>query len=276
MNMQTIAVLMTCFNRKAKTLKCLEHLHAQLPVEGYQTDVYLTNDGCTDGTPQAVRTQFPKVHLIDGDGTLYWNRGMYKAWQRAAEAKDYDFYLWLNDDTMIYAQTLRTLLRTSEEYGNRCIVVGSTCAPGNAAVITYGGRRDKEGLLHPAERPLRCDYFNGNIVLFPKPVYQKAGMNDPAFRHALGDFDYGLRAKKSGIQSVLAPGVLGECEGHGSLPVWCDPRQPFKRRWKAFRSPLGHNPEEFFIYACRHQGFALACFHYVTNHLRVVWPWMWK
>ena len=43
-------------------------------------------------------------------------------------------------------------------------------------------------------------------------------MNDYRFRHALGDFDYGMRARKLGVQSVVAPGILGECDEHDSLP----------------------------------------------------------
>lgn len=50
--MQTIAILLTVFNRKEKTVKCLQHLNIQLPLQGYKTDIYLTDDGCTDGTPK--------------------------------------------------------------------------------------------------------------------------------------------------------------------------------------------------------------------------------
>ena len=98
--MKTIAVLLTVFNRREKTLKCLERLYGQLPIMGYKVDVYLTNDGCTDGTPEAVRTQFPEVHVIDAEGDLFWNRGMFTAWAEAAKT-DYDFYLWLNDDVLV-------------------------------------------------------------------------------------------------------------------------------------------------------------------------------
>ena len=42
-------------------------------------------------------------------------------------------------------------------------------------------------------------------------------MNDPLFHHALGDFDYGLRASKFGVSSVVVPGVLGECDDHEDL-----------------------------------------------------------
>lgn len=123
--MQTIAVLLTVHNRKAKTLECLQRLYAQLPLDGYQVDVYLTDDGCTDGTPEAVRQQFPQVHIIHGDGNLFWNRGMYTAWQEAAK-KDYDFYLWLNDDTFVYPDMLSALLHASQQKENKAIIVGPT------------------------------------------------------------------------------------------------------------------------------------------------------
>lgn len=110
--MQTIAVLLTVFNRKDKTLKCLQHLFNQLPIEGYSIDVYLTDDGCTDGTPEAVKEQYPQVNIIHGDGNLFWNRGMYTAWEKAAQ-KGYDFYLWLNDDTILLPNALSKLLISS-------------------------------------------------------------------------------------------------------------------------------------------------------------------
>lgn len=78
----------------------------------YRVDVYLTNDGCTDGTPEAIALQYPKVYIINGDGNLFWNRGMYTAWQEAAK-KDYDFYIWLNDDTILLPNALRILLDSS-------------------------------------------------------------------------------------------------------------------------------------------------------------------
>ena len=56
--MKTIAVLLTVFNRKEKTIQCLKRLYNILPLEGYLVDVYLTDDGRTDGTPEAAAEQF--------------------------------------------------------------------------------------------------------------------------------------------------------------------------------------------------------------------------
>ena len=57
--MKRIAVLMTVHNRREKTLLCLERLFANRMPEGYSMAVYLTDDGCTDGTAEAVSAQYP-------------------------------------------------------------------------------------------------------------------------------------------------------------------------------------------------------------------------
>ena len=80
--MKHIAVLLTVHNRKEKTLRCLHDLFVQESVEGYTIDVWLTDDGCTDGTPEVIVQRWADVHIVKGDGNLYWNRGMYTAWQK--------------------------------------------------------------------------------------------------------------------------------------------------------------------------------------------------
>ena len=60
--MKSIAVLLTVFNRKDKTLQSLERLYKLLPLDDIQVDVYLTDDGCTDGTPEALTEYFPQVN----------------------------------------------------------------------------------------------------------------------------------------------------------------------------------------------------------------------
>ena len=123
--MKQIAVLLTVHNRREKTLCCLQNLFKQKLNSDFLMDVYLTDDGCTDGTPEAIREQYPKVIIIKGDGNLFWNRGMYTAWKKAAETQDYDFYLWLNDDTFLFNNAIQTLLKESSEKNNKSIIVAS-------------------------------------------------------------------------------------------------------------------------------------------------------
>lgn len=275
MKIKQIAILLTCYNRKENTLACLQNLFQAIVPENYVFKVFLIDDGCTDGTAEAVKNQFSDVAIIRGDGDLYWNRGMHLAWTTASNTKEYDFYLWLNDDTFLYDDVLEKLILTSEKNENKTIIVGSTCDTVTKLKTTYGGRRKKDGLIQATENIVRCDYFNGNIVLIPKFVFKKIGINDPVFHHALGDFDYGLRAGKQGVKIYIAPGFLGECDVHERLATWCNPKKTFSQRWKVFRSPLGNNPEEFFIYEKRHNGYLMAIKHYITNHLRFLLPKLW-
>jgi GT2 family glycosyltransferase len=274
--MKRIAILLTVFNRREKTLACLANLYHQVGVNvDYLLDVFLVDDGCTDGTSGAIKEEFPFVHVIAGSGDLYWNRGMHLAWKTAYEQYDYDYYLWLNDDTNLSDSALSIMLALSEEKSNEAIIVGSTSAQ-TSDKLTYGGRARNGSLIKPKDTFQECISFNGNVVLFPRYVFKKVGMNDPLFTHALGDFDYGLRARRLGVKSFITAGYVGKCDAHDSLPTWCNPNKSFSIRWKAFRTPLGQNPEQFFIFERRHHGLLAALFHYFTNHLRVCVPQLWQ
>ena len=73
-----IAVLYTCFNRKAHTLSSLKCLFASLDYynniakDKISITVYLTDDGCTDGTVEAICRVYPDkdIIILKGDGNL--------------------------------------------------------------------------------------------------------------------------------------------------------------------------------------------------------------
>jgi GT2 family glycosyltransferase len=272
---KSLAVLLTCHNRKAQTLDCLNSLYACILPENLSFDVFLVDDGSTDGTGAAIRNQYPEVNIIPGDGSLYWNRGMHLAWETASKAKDYDCYLWLNDDTVLLATALTVFAAGFATLGEKSIYVGATSSATNPT-ITYSGHRLQETFLKPNGTWQSCDYFNGNIVFIPRAVFELMGMNDPVFQHALGDFDYGLRAKKKKIALYVAPELLGYCETHERLPKWCNTDTIFSNRIVELYKPLGNNPFEFFVFDRRHNGFLIAVKHFISIHLRAFSPSMWR
>ena len=274
--MEHIAILMTVFNRRETTLRCLWQVAGQeYDKTRYGIDIYLTDDGCTDGTSEAVSKEFPIVHIIKGDGTLFWNRGMCTAWKAACSVADYDYYLWLNDDTFIYEDTIARLLETSKKHNDKAIIVGSTSAVGDIQKITYGGWI-KGKLLTDVTEEQKCQTLNGNIVLIPKSVYAILGSNNPIYRHSLGDMDYGLRAWKAGVEVWIAKGVLGECNSHERPAVWKDYTQPFGKRWRNFFSPLGNNPFEYFRFRRRNYGLLAALTTFCSNFIHFLFPRFWK
>jgi len=52
--MARIAILFTCHNRRVKTLSCLNSIEKQAAQGWGKPDIYLVDDGSTDGTAEAV------------------------------------------------------------------------------------------------------------------------------------------------------------------------------------------------------------------------------
>lgn len=264
-----IAVLMTVHNRKSTTIKCLEYLYAN-NLEGYQYQVYLVDDASTDGTADAVQKKFPMVKIIHGNGELYWNRGMIKAWEEAAKDEP-DFYLWLNDDTMLFENALSIMVASYKETDGNSIICGSTMAL-DSDEITYGGRMSHK-LVIPNGKLQKIEWINGNCVLVPRIVKEKIGILDPYFRHAKGDWEYGVRALKNGIMVYSATDYVGRCAAHeNKVPKYYDANYSLKERLDFLYHPLGASPKETYYYCkkCFRLG-RLRAFAYITlTYLKVL------
>jgi GT2 family glycosyltransferase len=271
----SIAVLLTCYNRKDKTLQCLDALYAQQGLNiDFELEVFLVDDGSTDGTAEAIKIGFLNVNVIKGNGNLFWNRGMHLAWQTAATTRDFDYYLWLNDDTFLFDNAVQTLLQNKNPHA---IVCGTTKAH-DVQKVTYGGYTSKpRKLIVPNGNFQQSDYCNGNCVLIPKEVFYRLGNLDPIFHHAVGDFDYSLRARKMGIAIYVAPKYIGTCESHDFVPKWQNSSLSWRNRLKnLYTASSGCYPSEFFVFEKRHNGIFLAIIHFISTHLRALFPKLWK
>lgn len=253
-----LAALLTCHNRRDKTLDCLRALFTCPLSPEVELAVYLVDDGSRDGTGAAVRAEFPAVRVIDGDGSLFWNGGMRRAFA-AAIADAHDAYLWLNDDTVLYPTALQTLLNSSRSLGQKHggrqdIIVGATCDP-ESGELTYGGltshsRWSPHRYVHlpVSDRVQACKTLNGNCVLIPAAVVQAIGNIDEAFVHAIGDWDYGFRARAAGFGIWMVPGFVGSCSQNppsvipraeaanvrAQLRRTCGPKRVPPRAWRTF------------------------------------------
>lgn len=226
-----IAVLLTCYNRKNKTIKCLIELNNNVQnynstaEEKIDVHVYLTDDGCTDGTSSAVNSlqcTFPII-IIKADGNAYWAGGMRIAWKAAMNAdSEYDFYLLINDDTILKENVFNELFSTHryalKNYGKSGVYTGFVSSINDESKITYGAKIysnsffSKAIALRPIGTPIECSMVNANILMVNVAVVKSIGILDENFIHAAADMDYGLRARKAGYPVLTTPGVCGYCE----------------------------------------------------------------
>lgn len=268
-----LAVLMTCHNRREKTLQCLEALFLCPLEDGLRVSVHLVDDGSSDGTGDAVRQAYPSVSVIRGDGSLFWNRGMRMAWKAALE-KNADFYLWLNDDTVLYPFALHHLLEASCRMDHRAVISGSTCRPGTDD-WTYGGMSGGKPVI-PDGTLQECELCHGNILWVPRQVVERIGILDGFYLHALGDYDYSRTARSRGIPLRVAPAYLGTCVWHDKAVPWTDREVGLAGRLRNLYSPLGNaQPRYYFHYVRKHDGWLAAFRAMACMHVRVFFPALW-
>lgn len=245
-----IAVLLATFNRREKTLSCLASLYAQDMPPGTEISVFLTDDNSSDGTRAAVAEQYPDVNIFKGSGSLFWAGGMRNSWTEALKTTP-DYYLLLNDDTLLMDHAIARLLAYYEIEGASpdVLAIGSTLDVANNE-ISYGGRKlyhQKKVQSYPAFSEtdyIECDLANANIMLVPRKVVAQIGILSERYTHSIADFDYTLTAKKAGYKAMVMPGVLGNCvDDHGNN--WKSSEVSLKERIKYLKSPKGLAYKEY-------------------------------
>lgn len=268
-----IAILLTCHNRKDKTIKCIGEIYHQKGIGSVNVKVFLVDDGCTDNTSDTVAQKYPNVHIIKGDGNLYWNRGMLLAWKTALDKDEYDAVIWLNDDTILQDDALEKLIKCYQRHTDS-IIVGSTAWTSDHKKLSYGGYNKYNELIKPSIEEMHCKFFNGNIVLVPVSVSSKIGLLDPYFRHAMGDFEYGLRATKKGVSIYLLP-IIGYCDRNNTYIKWKDTKYNILKRLDFLYSPLGNNPFEAFYYF-KNISYKKAVLVFCYLHIATFIPYLFK
>ena len=270
-----IAVLMTCYNRVETTLRCLRSLFAQMhaqspnPTISNQTifEVWLVDDASPDGTGAKVKAEFPQVNVIRGTGKLFWSRGMRLAWDTAAAAKDYDGYLWLNDDVELYPDAIATLLADAAQVGDEAVLVGTTHMRFGDEELSYGPDSE-HGLVRPNGSPQRVQgVMSGNFVYVPRKVFRAIGPIYGGYSHGYGDRDYALLTDRKGVPRYCCSKVVGVC-----------PQQPeryrhrlkhvsIRERFRVILTPNGFSIRDNFIYKFRNFGFLRA----VGSAVHIFW-----
>ncbi|MHC0062154.1 glycosyltransferase family 2 protein [Nostoc sp. UIC 10890] len=274
MKQANLAVIMTCYNRRNTTLACLNALYQQ----NNHCDVYLTDDGSSDRTTEAIKAEYPEVKILQGNGNLFWVGGMHLAFGEAIKHQ-YDYYLWLNDDTFLEANAVSKLLQVHQnltELGYPdSIVVGST-RDSMTGKATYGGAvkskkwySNKFEFLEPSSVIQQCDAMYGNCVLIPKSVAIKVGNIDTAFVHSLGDLDYALRARKMGCKIWVAPGYIGTCNRNSIRNSWVDTNLNILERLKKVLQIKGFPLKSWTIFCSRHSG-PFWIFYWFLPYIRAI------
>ena len=186
------------------TVQCLDSLRACDPLP---VTVVVVDDGSPDETAAHLAANYPDVHVVSGDGNLWWSGAINAGCDHALKAGARTLILLNNDNVTLSRNLLTELVRLVEKRGG---CVGGTLlmeAPnGRLTIFAAGGRIDwKRGGTELLETgaPFResgsiseCDWLPGMALAFSAETFQAlGGMDARLFPQSRGDADFTLRAR---------------------------------------------------------------------------------
>lgn len=255
-----IAVIMTVYNRKTMTLNCLSSIKTvDNTIRDISIDIFISDDNSTDGTYDAIREDFPDVHVFKSDGTLFWGRGMLHSWQKAVEHGGYDGYLWMNDDNELFDDAIEEMMQCANRTNWKSIICG--CFKNSKGDFTYGGLNAKKKKTVPNGKIQEVYYMNGNLVLIPQSVVDEIGLIDPHFHHIGGDYDYGITAREHGIKVYSTTKYIGLSERNpkGDSRGRIRGHSLAKRLYDLYKCPFIDNPPQKWYEYRKHGKNILYC-----------------
>ena len=263
--MKKIAIIFTCHNRKEKTLVCLSSIKANLSTldPDYHVSVFICDDGSTDGTREAlVAYRELPISIIDGDGNLFWAKGMAKA-MIVAETSNPDFYLFINDDVLFSPNMLSIMLKTFFDNKDRLSAVVGCTQYHDCELCSYGGYDwDNNGFLfknnfrrvQPDDDIRECKLANWNCFLLPKELYSIIGKIDDYYEHSFADYDYSNRIIRAGYHMVITDKYIGRCDRNTIKGTFLDNSLSLKTRFFLIHKRTARPPRSSWHYATKFYG----------------------
>ncbi len=262
--------IVTCFNRKDKTINSIRKLIDGNPE--YEFNFIVVDDCSKDGTAEALK-DFQCVTVLNGTGGLYYSGGMRKG---IAYVKDNnliaDYVLFFNDDVDFYPEILDRMKNYA--VSDDVIVVGVT--ESGKGKLSYGGVVKKSRFLPKfeiimsGEEKVYCDTFNANCVLIPFDVFSKLPNIDEAYGHSIGDYDYGLEASRQGFHILATNFYVGRCDDNPVSSNWLDTSKSRRERLKQKESIKGLPRKTWFHFCKKNYGIMTAIISTSWQYIKLI------
>lgn len=267
-----ITVILTCFNRKIKTVNCIQSLINGNPE--YNLNFIVVDDNSTDGTEEAIKELDKSIKVLKGTGKLYWAGGMRVGIDYFFKNnRESEYVLLVNDDVFFFNNIICSMINKSKKNKN-AVIVGVTCE--HSGNMSYGGmklvdrHRGTYRYIGLNEKDTPCDLFNCNCVLLKSEIMRKTGNFDPIYIHGLADLDYGLKLSRSGNMILISDDYVGVCDKNSEIGTWKDKTLLRKERLKKKESPKGAPFRIWFYYIHKNFGLLPAIRYSLNSYFKIL------
>ncbi len=212
MSWNKLSVVIVSYNTRDYLLRCLESLHNNPPA--FPMEIIVVDNASTDGSPQAVRRNFPQVKILE----MKENLGFAAATNVGIRESTGDLILFLNSDTEV---TPSALDRTAEKLEDRRVgAVGCQLLYGDGTFqLSFGREKSFFGEIADKlagklleryygakfkgkEIDIEVDWVSGAFIMTRRDVVEQAGMFDKNYFLYMEDVDWCLRVKRAGYKII--------------------------------------------------------------------------
>jgi GT2 family glycosyltransferase len=216
----SVYIIILTWNDKACVLECIESMLKQ-DYPNYKTIV--VDNASVDGSQEAIRLQYPQVHLIANTENLGFaggnNVGLDYALKEGA-----DWTIIINNDTIVAPDMVSELMKAALEYGadmaGPMMYYYPPKGQGNEVIWYAGGVINyfKGKAAHIGIRELdkgqyqgvrETGYVTGCCILTSRRLLEKIGLMDTGFKPIYAeDADWSAKAAKAGFKLIFVPDAL--------------------------------------------------------------------
>ncbi len=213
MNYPKVFAITLNWNGKEDTIECIESLK-ELNYPNYEM-VVVDNDSA-DGSVSLFNRKFPGITVIENKKNLGYAKGFNTGIKYAFE-NNADYFLILNNDTIIDKSALKELVKISESDNEIGFVSGKVYSYDEPDRIHTAGKKDHPislvGLdVGRGERDRgqydeikEYNYIDDVFLLVRREVYQKVGGYDHNFFLYCEETDWCARVRRAGFKIIYTP-----------------------------------------------------------------------
>lgn len=209
---KVMAVVLNWNDRDAVGACLRSLLQTELPCQ-----ITVVDNGSTDGSPEHVARIAPGANLIALPRNVGPSAARNVAVRQALQTGGPDYFLFLDNDTLVHPQALAHLVQAASLHPNAGLLGAKVYYRDQPQRIWYGGAQRGPLLLEPRGtgrgqrdegqfaqlRPV--DYVFTVAVLVRRVVFQSIGLFDERFSYYFEDLDLCLRARAAGYDLLFVP-----------------------------------------------------------------------
>ncbi len=259
-----ISFVIVNWNTRKLLLDCL----ASIPeaVAGFSHEIIVVDNGSADGSPEAVRKQFPEVRLIENTD----NKGFARANNQALVIARGRYLLLLNSDTVLRPDTISGLVAfldaepSAAMAGPRMVGGDGTVQNSydnfpslatellNKSLLRKLFPKKYSGKAATAGDPFEVDSLIGACIVVRATALQEVGMFDEDYFFFLEETDWCLRMRKAGWKVFHVPRVdivhlQGQSKRQRPASAWIEYYRSLYLFFKKNRSAASY----LFLRVCR-------------------------